>query len=53
MLYFILQIVCAFAYRNILVFMVDDMGYNDLHSFPTPTINKLSSNGILLQNHYT
>ena len=53
MLYFILQIVCAFAHRNILVFMVDDMGYNDLHSFPTPTINKLSSNGILLQNHYT
>jgi arylsulfatase A-like enzyme len=33
--------------------MVDDLGYNDLYSFPTPTISYLADRGILLKNHYT
>lgn len=49
----LLKIFQAVTVPNILIFMVDDMGYNDLHTFPTPTIETLSTEGIILKNHYT
>lgn len=38
---------------NIITFIIDDMGYADLHAFNTPTIKKLSTEGIILKDHNT
>lgn len=51
--YYFFILCCATAHKNVLIFMVDDMGINDLHYFNTPYIRKLASEGITLSNHYT
>ena len=40
------------ASTNVIIFIADDLGYDDLNSLPTPRINELANAGIRLTNHY-
>ena len=55
--YFLLPLLCpassGSSAPHIIVFLADDLGYNDIYSHVlTPHIQDLASDGLILEQHY-